>query len=224
VHTLNRWRLLHGFVVAWLGASVALAAEQKACAPEDCVRTPYGVLELKATPEGTSTLALDGDALKTFEHAARLRAAHPDRDQATLILIESTDAKSCAMYRVLEVKAKDELHLSAEFGNCRPLSDEAGAQGIVFEKGEWRIALPPANSQGTRNEWYAYREGRVYKEQVVAGRNADPEAAALKNLEAEVPDKDRRDALIRAHGSASNAYRAVLLKKGLELDPRKGRK
>jgi hypothetical protein len=212
------------------GSTPLRAADDKACEPADCVRTPYGVVELKSAADGASTLSLDGDALKSFDRPAQIRAAHPDREQASLVLIETRDAKSCAMYRVLEMKSKDESRLSAEFGNCQALVADAEreryavAQSVVFENGEWRFALSPANTQDARAEWYAYRDGRIFKTQVVAGRNPDPEAAALKNLEAEVPDPAQRDALIRAHGSAANAYRALLLKKGLELDPRKGRR
>jgi hypothetical protein len=133
------------------------------------------------------------------------------------------------------MKSKDEVRLGAEFGNCQALVADSErerygvAQSILFENGEWRFALAPphhdnSGAQDTHAEWYAYREGKIYRSKVVAGKSADPEAAALKNLEAEVPDKEKRDALIRAHGSAANAYRWLLLQKGLELDPRKGRR
>ncbi len=212
-------------------ASPALhAADDKPCEPADCVRTPYGLLELKSPGEGASTLSLDGDALTNFDRAATFRAAYPDREQASLVLIETRDAKSCAMYRVLELKSKDESRLSTEFGDCQAVvadndRERYGVeQSIAFENGEWRFALVPASPQDTHAERYAYRDGKIYKSQVVAGKNADPEAAALKNLEAEVPDKEKRDALIRAHGSAANAYRWLLLQKGLELDPHKNRR
>ncbi len=219
---------------AWLALALfslkLCAADDKACDPANCVRTAYGLLELKSPSEGTSALSLGGDPLTTFERSARFLAVYPEGGDASLVLVELRDAKSCAMYQVLEMKSKDEVRLGAEFGNCQTLIADAErerygiAQSIVFEKDEWRFALAPASPQDTHAEWYAYRDSKIYKSQIVAGKNADPEAAALKNLEAEVPDKDKRDALIRAHGSAANAYRWLLLQRGLELDPRKGRR
>ena len=226
---LNPWCAAACLTLA-LGSTPLRAADDQPCDPAGCVRTAYGLLELKSAADGASTLALDGDALKTFDRPAQIRAAYPDREQASLVLIETRDAKSCAMYRVLEMKSKDEVRLGAEFGNCQALVADsereryAVAQSVVFENGEWRFAIAPASAQDTHAEWYAYREGKIYKSQIVAGKSADPEAAALKNLEAEVPDKEKRDALIRAHGSAANAYRWLLLQRGLELDPRKARR
>jgi len=212
------------------GTTPLRAADDKSCDPALCVQSASGVLELKSPGEGVTTLSLEGDALKTFDRVAQFRAAYPEGGDASLVLIETRDAKSCTMYYVLEVKSKDQLRLSTEFGDCQALVAESErerygvAQSIVFENGEWRFALAPASPQDTHAWWYAYREGKIYKSQIVAGKSADPEAAALKNREAEVPDPQKRDALIRQHGSALNAYRWLLLQKGLELDPRKGRR
>jgi hypothetical protein len=234
VPKLNPWCAAACLTLA-LGSAPLYAADDKPCDPADCVRTAYGLLELKSPGEGASALSLDGDALTTFDRSARFRAAYPESGEPSLVLVEMRDAKSCAMYRVLEMKSKDEVRLGAEFGNCQALVADSErerygvAQSILFENGEWRFALAPphhdnSGAQDTHAEWYAYREGKIYQSKVVAGKSADPEAAALKNLEAEVPDKEKRDALIHAHGSAANAYRWLLLQKGLELDPRKGRR
>jgi hypothetical protein len=224
-------RTLLALAVAFAAGSAAPAAEDARCTHEDCVRTPYGTLEIKPRESGSGTaLSFGGREVRSFEHIAHLKGALPDRERATLVLIEQTDFQGCAMSRILEVKSAEEFRLTTEFGNCAGLVPEVQlgrygiAKSVVLENGEWRFAMAAKAGSGEppQPEWYAYREGKVYREEVLPGRTAaDPETVALRNLERAIPDPARREALIRANGSAAQAWRVYLLRKGLELDPRK---
>lgn len=181
---------LLGVLILAVFASSPAEADNKECNHIDCAITPYGYFEInqefveRQGPYGTwkeriMKLELDGHVIKTLDAFTSIVAVYPSRENATLFLIYGGNhGNSCEMYRVLELKSKDQFIITDEFGNCRGIIADHNLkyyrvkERIVYEDGEWRFAHHSNKKDGNLYvpEWYSYRDGKIYEGKRLAGK------------------------------------------------------